>query len=464
VPTVWDLTALVNAADARAGLAERHLWMVRSMEWLRHAPATPDITASKRQTPLPLLRLRLLLNLLDKQPELRLQVGGLLQAFWRDIDATALFADFGFGLRQSLGSELLGRVRQRLLPGTPQTTDLAALFDLLFDPADAEWIDALDEPTLLRTAALLAPDDGAWRSTLLDAITMLVSAVRAAGFSPALRQRMDPSLLAHQPFRQLARAAEDLRSSLLDGRHADALPQATLLRALLDACRSAAASVSGHLEEFGVSVDIVYECDQLRCRTLRIERLVDCVLAPEPLDELRRLVADLLHMQGERRGLRTLLASHYGLLARLVAERCAESGERYITRDRSEFAGMLRAAAGGGAVIAGTTFVKFGVAALGMTLFWDGFWSGVNYAASFVIVMLLHWTVATKQPAMTAPAMAASLPSSSGEFDDAGIEVFVDRVAQLIRSQAAGIIGNLALCGPLVLALQWAASALSSRW
>ena len=40
----WDLTALVNAADARAGQAERHLWLVRLLEWLRHAPtaATPQ--------------------------------------------------------------------------------------------------------------------------------------------------------------------------------------------------------------------------------------------------------------------------------------------------------------------------------------------------------------------------------------------------------------------------------------
>jgi site-specific recombinase len=35
------------------------------------------------------------------------------------------------------------------------------------------------------------------------------------------------------------------------------------------------------------------------------------------------------------------------------------------------------------------------------------------------------------------------------------LEAFVDRVAQLIRSQAAGIMGNLALCAPLVLAVQY---------
>ncbi len=92
-----------------------------------------------------------------------------------------------------------------------------------------------------------------------------------------------------------------------------------------------------------------------------------------------------------------------------------------------------------------------------MTVFWTGFWSGANYALSFVLVTLLHWTVATKQPAMTAPALAASLPTGR-DASQAEIEAFIDRVAQLIRSQAAGIVGNLALCGPLVLLLQWLSS------
>jgi site-specific recombinase len=469
----WDLTALVNAADAKAPQVERHLWMVRTMEWLRHAPASgrlPSAAAAvgERATPLPVLRLRLLLNLLDQQPALREQVQGTLQAFWREIDAATLFADFGYSARQSLFGEVIARLREQVLPGTPQTSDLVTLFQLLFDPDDIDWIEALDTPTLQRAAALLAPAGQAWRGMLLDGITMLVSAVRAAAFSPALRLRMDRALLHHEPFRQLSGAAETLRGALLDGRLADALQSATLLRALLAACRAAAGSVPEHLEEFGVSVDIVHELDQLHRRTLRIERLVDCLLAPDPLPELRLLLVHLLRIQRERRGVRRVLARHYGLLARLVAERSAETGEHYITRDREEYVGMLRSAAGGGAVIAGTTFVKFAVAALGMTVFWTGFWSGVNYAVSFVVVMLLHWTVATKQPAMTAPALAASLPSSGGpggrqgdgetggEMADDGIEVFVDRVAQLIRSQAAGIIGNLAICGPLVLLLQWA--------
>ena len=37
-PLTWDLTALLNAADPQATLAERNLWLVRLLEWLRHAP------------------------------------------------------------------------------------------------------------------------------------------------------------------------------------------------------------------------------------------------------------------------------------------------------------------------------------------------------------------------------------------------------------------------------------------
>lgn len=448
----WDVTALVNAADGQADLAERHLWLARAMEWLRHAPDSG--AAAERATPLPAVRLRHLLNVIDRDPGLGARVRGLVQASWREVDAAALFADYGFGSRQSLASELLGRLRRAVLPGTPATTDLAALFDLLFDPADAAWLEALDDATLERVAALLAPQDGRWRETLLDAITILASAVHASGYAPALRQRMDPAGLANEPFRQLTGTVERLRQAVLDARTDEALRETMLLRALLDACRRAAASVRSHLEEFGVSVDIVYELDQLRGRTLRIEMLLDCVLAPAPLADLRRLVVELCGVQGERQGVRALLARHYSLLARQVAERNAETGEHYITRDRAEYRDMLARAAGGGAVIAGTTFVKFWVTALGLSAFWTGFGAGANYALSFVVVMLLHWTVATKQPAMTAPALAASLPTGRDASDDE-IEAFVDRVAQLIRSQAAGIFGNLAICGPLVFAVQW---------
>lgn len=454
----WDLSALLNAADASASLPERHLWLVRLTEWLRHAAVPPE----PQQTPPPLLRLRHLLNVLERHPEHQAEVSALLLRFLREVDTAGLLADFGFAPRMGLTSELGQRLRLRLLPATPATTNLAELFNLLFpDPRDALWLEQLDAATLARIVALLRPQDGAaaadWRAPFLDGMMFLASAVRAAGFSPLLRERMSAELLVEKPFRQLARVAEQVREHVGSGDTAALLREAQYLRALLDTCRRCALSVNEHLEEHGVSVDVVFEVDQLLRRTHRIEELLTCVVSPDPAPEVAQLVAGLVRTADERRSLRALFALHYSLLARKVAERSAETGEHYITRDRAAYRAMLRAAAGGGTVLAGTTFMKFFILAIGLSAFWGGFWAGVNYAASFVLIHLMHFTVATKQPAMTAPAMADRLGDMTS---DEAVEGFVDEVANLIRSQMAGIAGNLALVTPVVLALQFASTAI----
>lgn len=461
-PSAWDLKVLLDAleraADRRASLPERNLWVIRSLEWLRHAPlpAGHAIGSTARSRPQPAVRLKYLLDELDRHPEQRDRAAALLGRFWVEMDTAALFADFGFSSRANFFGELGERLKRKLLPITPATTDLSELFGLLFpDADDALWLESLDDGTLDRLRGLMPPgalDDRSWQTPLLDAIMFLASAVRSAAFSGALRQRMSGELLAHEPFRQLAVAADRIRERALGGDEASLLQEAQYLRALLDSCRRCADSVHDHLEEHGVSVSVVFDVDQLRLRTYRIEQLLNCVVSRQQARDVTRLLAELVRTAAERRSITALFADHYSLLARKVAERSAEVGDHYITRDSASYRRMLKAAAGGGAVIAGTTFVKFFVAALAMSAFWGGFWAGMNYAVSFLIVHLMHGTVATKQPAMTAPALAEKLADVA---DDAAVERFVDEVAHLIRSQAAGIFGNLAVVAPLVLAVQW---------
>jgi len=456
----WDLTALLNAADPQAALAERNLWLVRLLERLRHAPREEAASG----TPLPVVRLKHLLNVLERHPEHARAFAGVIAGVWNDVDAVSLFAEVGFAPRMALWGEFLGRLRRRLLPATTDTRDLAVLFELLFpDEADEAWIAAIDDDLLARLSLLFvaAPDDG-WRVETRAAITVLISNVHAAGLGGPLRVRMDEALLQDKPFHQLPAAWDAVERALagVDAQDADtavlssAMPY---LHALLDRCRVAAQTVPEHLEAHGVSVDLMFSVEQLTERLQRIEALLACLLSQQPQRELAHLVAGLVRVVHERRSLATLFSRHYSLLARKVAERSAETGEHYITRSRDEYRDMLKRAAGGGAVIAGTTFAKFLIALLGFTAFWGGFWAGVNYALSFVVIHLLHWTVATKQPAMTAPALAQKLLSVD---KDDGLQGFVDEVTHLVRSQVASIIGNLAVVAPLVLAVQglcWAA-------
>ena len=499
----WELTALLNAADPQASAPLRRLWVIRLVEWLRSTPALANGTGTGTGagtgngtgtgngseagagTPWPVRRLRHLLNVLERHPEHAAAVRGVLLSVLRESDLSALLADFGFAPRAAFTSELAERLRLALLPGTPDTDDLGQLFQLVFKGRDdATWLAAIDATTLARLAALLHDEAlaRAWRQALTDAIQLLASQVRAVGLSATLRQRMEPAALIERPFHRLAQAAMHLAQTPDPAEQAElanpaglatsALPQRIAeLRQLLRACRAAAATVHTHLEAYGISVDLVFQVEQLRERTERIEALLDQLQSPEPLGELHALLLRLAAGVQTRRGLRPLFAHHYSMLARKVAERSAETGEHYITRSRAEWFDMLRRACGGGLVIAGTTFAKFALGAIAFSAFWGGFWAGMAYAASFVAIQLLHWTVATKQPAMTAPAMAARLPAdpsagaddgaANAAPDDAAIEGFVDEVVHLLRSQFAGILGNLAVVLPVVLAVQLAAWGLS---
>jgi site-specific recombinase len=449
-----DLPALLDAADPGAARASRHLWLIALVDALRPADTATGDTA------VPLERLRHLLDLLDTDPLLAQRCRAVLRSVFATADAGTLLADFGFSPRSGFGAELIDRLRRVTLPGTPDTGDLGQLFLMVFHhPGDADWLGAIDAPTLSRIERLLVDDHvrGHWHRALIDSVQMLASQVRAVGLSASIRPRIDPALLADRPFHQLAQAAALLSDAdeSVDTAEQQQQQQMTYLRVLLDACRTAAASVREHLDAWGVSVDVVFQIEQLHERIARIEALLDCLASPEPAHEWQRLTVAFARSVQTRRSIGALFSHHYAMLARKVAERSAATGEHYITRTRDEYLDMLRRACGGGLVIAGTTFLKFAIGALALSAFWAGFWAGANYAASFVLIHLLHWTVATKQPAMTAPAMAAKLDDVGDS--DAAIEDFVDEVTHLIRTQIAGILGNVLVVAPVVLLAQGAA-------
>lgn len=442
-----DLHTLLAQLDPQADLAHRHLWLIAVMDWLRgNASSVPDAVG----------RLGLLLDAVQARPE----VQSSLQAWWQTlmdtVDITPLLADFGFAPRTALLSELTERLRLKILPASPETIDATELFTLVLPKVfDAQWLAALPADLLERLMLVLCGDNGHsthWQHALLDAMTYCAGQILSTGFAPELRLRMAREAREAQPFHALIRDVESLRVEVLHGlRTPERLQEAAQrLRERLDACRIAATTVYSHFEDNGISVGLVFRLRQLRGRIVRMRELLECVLSPTPALHGARLLGHLVQVAQERRSLKAVFSANSSLLAAKVAERSAETGEHYITRTPAEYRDMVGHAAGGGAVMAFTTLAKFAVGGLALSAFWVGFWAGMNYAISFVIVQLLHFTVATKQPAMTAPAMAAKLK----ELDsDISIAAFVDEVTHLVRSQVAAVLGNVLVVFPAVLLL-----------
>ena len=439
-----DLLQLLLRLQHPMDRVERHLWLHDALHWIRGRRQAPGEAAG---------RLGLLVDAVRARPALVQAWQAWWQAFLADTDATPLLADLGFAPRTAFISELGQRLRLQWLPASPDSRDLQTLFEFLRpDAFDGQWLQALDAHTQDGLAQLMGLDSGtpaAATATLLDALTYCVGQVSATGYAAEIRTRMADPRRDTQAFHALQPALTALREALQGGADPAAVDAAAqTLRERLEACRQAASSVYAHLQAHGISVGIVFRLRQLRRRVIRCRQLLEALQAPQALRGWLQLLAHLAHESADGRSLRQLLLANSHMLAEKVAERSAESGEHYITRNRAEYRAMLRRAAGGGAVIGLTTWAKFGIYALALSPFWSGLAAGLNYALSFVLIMLLHWTVATKQPAVTAPAMAARLKHLQ---DEGGVDGFVDEVAHLYRSQVAAIAGNLGAVVPMVL-------------
>ena len=441
-----DLRSLLAELNPQADLAARHVWLIELFEWLRGDEVSPEASLSRLQT---------FIDAVHAQPEL----GARLKAWWQvllqTVDVTTLLADFGFAPRTAFVSELANRLRRKILPGTPETIDAAELFALVAPTRfDARWLGAIPETQIDQVVALLSSnaqtDTLIWQHHLMDALTYCTAQIRATGFAPELRLRMDRANDDDRAFHPLSNDLAELRQIFFDPAQGGEELKAAIakLRARLETCRQAVNGVYAHLNDNGISVGMVFMLRQLRERIVRVRELLDTLTASNTAAAAVRLLARRAAIGQDSKSIGALISANSTLLSAKMAERSAETGEHYITRDRNAYKQMLGKAMGGGAVTALTTGLKFAVLALGLSAFWNGFASGFVYAASFILIQLLHLTLATKQPAMTAPAMAAKLTEiGSGT----AIEDFVDEVTHLVRSQVAAVLGNVFMVVPAVL-------------
>jgi len=376
---------------------------------------------------------------LEASPELRERVRAAIRQLVEDTDTAATLASTGDDEGRGFVGELLHRSVARVLPHPREDHDAGALLLRAHpDAAAAAWLRELPPAWFERLAACLAPGEAAhpWASLRAEAVTALVLAatrVSAAGLAPRLWRLAPTVALQHSPFLRLSRAAE---ASLAD-------PAAVLeLHTTIAACRAEVAAIRRRIEDTGITVAIVHAIESLQQGLDRTEALAAALTAPpeqapQRAHALLTQVVDSLH---ERISLRRLVVDDLRLLARRIVERHGSTGEHYIARDRAEYAAMWRAALGGGLLTVLTAALKLQIPRLGLAPLPEGLLAGLNYAASFLLLLALHFALATKQPAMTAARLAAIVRDSGGRQR---LDSLADHVADTVRTQLAAALGNI---------------------
>ncbi len=452
-----SLDRLLIVPDVSADLAERNRWLIELIYWLRRQGRSDvDIFVGDTSHP-EHARLRSLLKVLEQRSDVKLQVAKLIRSVLRENDALSLLCDAGVATKPSFWGEISERIRNRLVPPPPNKPELAVLFALGFvGDHDASWVHDLDHELLASIHELVHFGEEVSESyqifnDMAEAIHILISYIGSAGLSYSVRSRLRDVSGQHSPFYKLAKLAEEILRD--QPRLQEHVYQAHLkdFKDVVDACYLACDDVYAHLDDNGVSIETVFQVETMRLRLARVELLLKTWLERGQASNYSYLAADLILTVQGHRSVKRLAEQSFALLSRKVVERSAETGDHYIADSRQDYVAMVKKSLGGGAVIAGTVYIKFLIGSLGLVRFFENLLFSINYAGSFLLIQFANFTLATKQPAMTAPALSQLLDQSNTEE---GLKHFVDRSMALMRSQAASIFGNLVMVIPVVILIQ----------
>ncbi len=417
-----------------------------------------------------------MLEHLQRDPVLCLAFSQHLIHFIATRRLVTFFTDSGVLPGTGFFSEWWRILGHRLLPEVPDERRLKDCLHVVYDrPDDWQWLQQIPREQSQRfwqlitpAGALLSVDWHKIQEQMLDAVLLIAHRVSGLGVESEL-MRASPNFDDDTPrFIALSAEALDFVSAFRN-----ALANATSLTddgrqllVIVDQCRETLQRTRKRARTVGTSLHLSYILTRSEQSLDRLAELVEILTArhtrPEESDTAvvwANFASTAFVAENRRNSLRYYMAQLSGLLAVRVTENAARSGEHYICETSNDYRHMWRSAAGAGVLIGIMALLKIFAGSLHAPLFVEAVMFSLIYGLGFVLIYLLGFTVATKQPAMTAQTLAGLLgdlkPTRNAE-----LERLVDVSAAVCRSQIAAIAGNVMIALPIALAVGFGLSQL----
>jgi site-specific recombinase len=421
-----------------------------------------------RRDDLALHNWRTMLELLRGNAVYRRAAATTLFNFFAGREQRPFYTDAGLLPNTGFFSELRSKLTHKLLPDEVDPGNLQDCVRLVFPAThDPAWLYSIPDAERNALWQLLADTESGSpeacrqiQAQLLDGAVVLGHRIAAMGLEPELLRILPRLGRGESPFialcNEVTRQSQlllesDLQATISDhdGRH---------LLVLLEQCREAVERAHQTAANRGTSMQLTFLVVRLKQHLERLEVLMALLTTScRPAEQSAPGVCWLNFLwtaiagEQQRNSVRKHVADLLVLLSLRVTDNAGRTGEHYIALDRREWHGIWRAAAGAGFLIAFMALMKILGGSLNLALLNQGLLNGAIYGGGFALIHICRGTVATKQPAMTAATIAATISQTRGRLRD------IDRLAELIvataRSQFAAIAGNVLVAFPLAVAL-----------
>lgn len=400
-----------------------------------------------------------LCHILDNDPEKAGLLRDAILSLLAGRKPISLYIDSGIQPNSGFFTELARRIGHKLLPDAVNSAYLKDLFSQIFpEKGDEVWVAAVPDKIWLQLVLALRFNEVSveqameCQKSLLDAAQVLSYRLAASGLERELI-RHRPDIEYHDsPFITQNIELQALLAMPLEQQH-----DVGHILVMLDQCRDVIAKIRRNSSQTGTSVQLTFLLQRMTQQIRRLESLLNIIRqARNGADagvEIVQLFKVLVSAERHKNNVRQHCRENVELMALRVTENASRTGEHYITETRSEYFSLMRSAMGAGVIIAFMAMLKIITAKHHYAPLTEAILFSLNYGLGFVLIHILHFTVATKQPAMTAAAIAASIDASDRK--NKNLDKLVTIIAQTFRSQTIAILGNVALALPVAMLVGW---------
>ena len=441
---------LLNSMKFNNTEVSKVIWITQLLNWIIR-PRNQDEKSHKVET-IYSTRIKYLITQLERDPIVKKQVSEVFEFVLLRLLIPQHISYTGISSAMSFQQEFFNRVEEKILPGKP----LSASFESL----------------LLESF----PDEE--ESVLIDQIDpeMLHQLVRTFEFSQTFQQQIFKRTLAagHRLSRDIVQIAELLKQNMnlvstdlvtsaeffieeslrhevifFNHEQLNLKSAAELIENLKRAESVIVESIEGHLKN-GIQTEIVYGLHSYCKRVLRL-RLILQMLQPDQAkyDGIRNFLSQSVLDVHQQKSFVAFLSENFSLLTKRIVQTNSVVGEHYVTHTWKDFTHMFYSSLGGGAITAATVMLKHVLGKIGATGFIKGLVESLNYSTSFLLIQILGFTLATKQPSATALHLAQALKKSLGESRRT--------IVALLRTQFIAVLGNFIAVSPICFLIGWVA-------
>jgi site-specific recombinase len=388
----------------------------------------------------------------------------------RRLSSSLLDADMPQG---DLWYELRQRLIYKVLPYQPERNTIEyILVNVFYREGDGDWVAVLEEAKCVRFLELMGGEglDRAaagdhWIQELLFTAKALALRIAGRAFDSGVLRMVPEYATFDSPFVALEYELDEYLTGVRNGviSRDRTEPDHRQVLVLLRQCEELVQRAYRNSGKYGIGIRVNQSLMLMERMLQRLKLVLLAVSVDRSADPRLSTVgvvkALVKSSSGSTRVLGFLDRSTQ-VIAREITQHSGRKGEHYITTTRRDYFKMLRTALGGGLVVAFACIIKAWFGTLETSLFGHAFLYSFNYAWAFITIYLLHWTLATKQPAMTAATLAAALGASKDKPNDERYDVLVDLMSRVWRSQFIAFVGNVFMAFPVGIALAYGWNAL----